>query len=245
MWLGIINAGSRIARRFRRDPRRLPSPTPGQLTPPLCPESKAKSWYGKPLNMLPGSGLVRPAVKPKAGMVNRSMCSQAPGWSGRPGAGQLRCLPHFEFGVNSEIKLGCRLPSVGLRAKQLAGYKTRTAVAIILFYFIHFIFLHIHILASFWTSRDHRCRPFSPPALGFEFLSRIRRVQQSRCSSIFDRVMLTHAFALSASRFVHKRKYLRIYTSTHSAGLELTKLISTRPEDNTDTPPGRPALDTW
>ena len=45
--------------------------------------------------------------------------------------------------------------------------------------------------------------------------------------------MLTHARALSASLLVHKKQSLRIYTSTHSAGLELTKLTyNTRLEDN-------------
>ena len=58
------------------------------------------------------------------------------------------------------------------------------------------------------------------------------RVQQSHCSSISHRVLLTHALALSASQFVHKKKSQRIYTSMHSAGLELTKLTYTRLEDN-------------
>ena len=53
------------------------------------------------------------------------------------------------------------------------------------------------------------------------------RVQQSHCSSIFHRVLLTHAPALSASQLVvHKKKSPRIYASMHSAGLELTKLTS-------------------
>ena len=58
------------------------------------------------------------------------------------------------------------------------------------------------------------------------------RVQQSHCSWIFHRVLLTHALALSASQFVHKKKSQRIYTSMHSVGLELTKLTYTRLEDN-------------
>ena len=58
------------------------------------------------------------------------------------------------------------------------------------------------------------------------------RVQQSRCSSIVHRMLLTQALALSASQFVHKKKSQRIYTSMHSAGLELTKLTYTRLEDN-------------
>ena len=59
-----------------------------------------------------------------------------------------------------------------------------------------------------------------------------RRVQQSHCSSVFYRVLLTHVLALSASQFEHKKKSQRIYTSMHSAGLELTKLTYTRLEDN-------------
>ena len=58
------------------------------------------------------------------------------------------------------------------------------------------------------------------------------RVQQSHCSSIVHRMLLTHALALSASQFVHKKKSQRIYTSMHLAGLELTKLTYTRLEDN-------------
>ena len=58
------------------------------------------------------------------------------------------------------------------------------------------------------------------------------RVQQSHCPSIFRRLLLTHALALSASRIVHKKKSPRIFTSMHSAGLELTKLTYTRLEGN-------------
>ena len=58
------------------------------------------------------------------------------------------------------------------------------------------------------------------------------RVQQSHCSSIFHRVLLTHALALSASQCVHKKKSQRIYTSMHAAGLELTKVTYTRLEDD-------------
>ena len=41
------------------------------------------------------------------------------------------------------------------------------------------------------------------------------RVQQSHCSSTFHRVLLTHALALSASQFVHKKKSQRIYAHIH------------------------------
>ena len=64
------------------------------------------------------------------------------------------------------------------------------------------------------------------------------RVQQSHCSSISHRVLLTHALALSASQFVHKKKSQRVYTSMHSAALELTKLTYTKLEDNLIRHPG-------
>ena len=30
-------------------------------------------------------------------------------------------------------------------------------------------FFHTHLLSNFWTSHGHRCRPFSPPVLAFNF----------------------------------------------------------------------------
>ena len=73
--------------------------------------------------------------------------------------------------------------------------------------------------------------PFRPRFLPSIFIA--HRVQRSHCSSFFHGVLLlTHALALSASQFVHKTKSQRIYTSMHSAGLELTKLTYTRLEDN-------------
>ena len=71
----------------------------------------------------------------------------------------------------------------------------------------------------------------SPPRF-LPSISIAHRVQQSLCSSIFHRVLLTHALALSASQFVHKKKSPRIYTSMHSGGFELTKPTYTRLEDN-------------
>ena len=97
-------------------------------------------------------------------------------------------------------------------------------------YIYIFFFLSTLSLSSFWTSRGHRCHPFSSPVLAFNFVA--HSVQQSHCSSIVHRMLLTHALALSASQFVHKKKSQRIYTSVHSAGLELTKLTYTRLEDN-------------
>ena len=67
--------------------------------------------------------------------------------------------------------------------------------------------------------------PLLPRFLPSIFIA--HRVQQSHCSSIFHRLLLTHALALSASQLVHRKKSRRTYTSVHSAGLELTKLTYT------------------
>ena len=72
--------------------------------------------------------------------------------------------------------------------------------------------------------------PSSPRSLPSIFIA--HSVQQSHCSSIFHRVLLTHALALSASQLVRKKKSPRMYTSMHSGGFELTKLTYTRLEDN-------------
>ena len=97
-------------------------------------------------------------------------------------------------------------------------------------YIYIYIFFFTLLLSSFWTGRGHRCRPFSPPVLAFNFIA--HEVQQSHCSSIFHRVLLIHALALSASQFAHKKKSQRIDTSMHFVGLELTKLTYTRLKDN-------------
>ena len=112
------------------------------------------------------------------------------------------------------------------RVSQPSG-EVKTEVSPLLFFF----FLTL-LLSSFWTSRGHRCRPFSPPVLSPSvFIA--HRVQQPHCSSIFHRMLLTHALALSASQFVHKKKSQRIFSSMHSAKLELTKLTYYgRLEDN-------------
>ena len=97
----------------------------------------------------------------------------------------------------------------------------------ILFYFI--FFAHFYFPAS-GQAVVTGVIPSPPRFLPSIFIA--HRVQQSHCSSIVHRMMLTHALALSASQFVHKKKSQRIYTSMHSAGLELTKLTYTRLEDN-------------
>ena len=94
-----------------------------------------------------------------------------------------------------------------------------------------FFFTHLLLLSSFWTSRGHRCRPFSPPVLAFNYY----RAQGSSIPLLVD---FSSSVADSCSRafrkasFVHKKKSPRIYTSMHSGGFELTKLTYTRLEDN-------------
>ena len=88
------------------------------------------------------------------------------------------------------------------------------------------------LLYNFWTSRGHRCHPFPSPGSCLQNLIAHSTVQQFHCSSIFHRLLLTHALALSASQFVHKKKFPRIYTNMHSGGPELAKLAYTRLEDN-------------
>ena len=97
-------------------------------------------------------------------------------------------------------------------------------------FFFSFSFLaHFHFPAS-GQGVVTGVIPSPPRFLPSIFIA--HRVQQSHCSSIVHRMLLTHALALSASQFVHKKKSQRIYTSMHSAGLELTKLTYTRLEDN-------------
>ena len=92
-----------------------------------------------------------------------------------------------------------------------------------------FFFAHFYFPAS-GQAVDTGVIPSPPRFLPSIFIA--HRVQQSHCSSIVHRVLLTHALALSACQFVHNKKSQRFFTSMHSAGLELTKLTYTRLEDN-------------
>ena len=95
--------------------------------------------------------------------------------------------------------------------------------------YFFFIFEHFYFPA-FGQAVVTGVIPSPPRFLPSFFIA--HRVQQSHWSSSVHRVSLTHALALSASQLVHKKKSQRIYTSMHSAGLELTKLTYTRLEDN-------------
>ena len=99
-----------------------------------------------------------------------------------------------------------------------------------------YIFFHTLLVSNFWTSRG--ILPSPSRLLPSIFIS--HRVQKSHCSWTFLPVVQTHAFAIFASQFVDKRKFQRIYTSMHSAGLELTKLTYYQAPAQPDTPPKRP-----
>ena len=100
---------------------------------------------------------------------------------------------------------------------------------------LHFFFSFFFFFAHFYFPASGQAVvagvvPSPPRFLPSIFIA--HRVQHSHCSSIFYRMLLTHALALSASQFVRKKKSPRIYTSMHSAGLELTKRTYTRLEDS-------------
>ena len=84
---------------------------------------------------------------------------------------------------------------------------------------VHYIYIY-----------PHHCLMGSPRFLPSNFIA--HRVQQSHCSSIFHRVLLAHALALSAGQFVYKKKSPRFYTNIHSGRFELTKLTYARLADN-------------
>ena len=71
--------------------------------------------------------------------------------------------------------------------------------------------------------------PSPPRFLAAIFIA--HKIKQSDCLSIFHRVLLIHALAFSENQLVHN-KSPPIYTSMHSGGFEITKLIYTRFEDN-------------
>ena len=96
--------------------------------------------------------------------------------------------------------------------------------------FFFLSFAHFYFPASGQAVVTRSVVPSFPRFLPLIFI--VHRVQQSHCSSIFHRVLLTHALALSASQFVRKKKSPRIYTRMHSGVFELTKLTYTRLEDN-------------
>ena len=67
-----------------------------------------------------------------------------------------------------------------------------------------FFFFHtsaFQLLDTPWS----QVSSFLPAGSCLQFLSRIRRVQQSHCSSTFHRMLLTRVLALSAGQFVRRK----------------------------------------
>ena len=88
------------------------------------------------------------------------------------------------------------------------------------FTFLSFFFSHSSFPAS-GQAGVTGVVPSLPPVLAFNFLSRIPgRVQQSHCSSIFHRVLLTHALALFPQVNLYTRKipneFIRVCTGRGS-----------------------------
>ena len=97
-----------------------------------------------------------------------------------------------------------------------------------------FICTHIYFLPASGQAVVTAVVPSSPP----RFLPSIliaHTVPQFHCSSIFHRVLLTHALALPAGQFVNKKKSPRRFTSMHSGVFQLTRTLVERYEQGTNT----------
>ena len=104
---------------------------------------------------------------------------------------------------------------------------------------IIFVYIYMYFFfLSFRTLLLSRLKPWSqvpsllPPGSSI-FIA--HTVQQSHCSSIFHRVLLTHAIALSASQFVHPTniyEYAPGGIRTHETDLYQDNLIRHRGDRN-------------
>ena len=133
-----------------------------------------------------------------------------------PDPGSLsKLFSPFRFGVSSID---------GLRITHMPLHPSDSTDHMFFFFFLHTS--TFQLLDKPWSQVSSLLPPRFLPSI---FIA--HRVQQSHCLSIVHRMLLTHALALSASQFVHKKKSQLIYSSMHSAGLELTKLTYTKLED--------------
>ena len=106
-------------------------------------------------------------------------------------------------------------------------------------YTIDYLLFHNSTLNSQLLNKPcSRVSSVLPPVLASICFA--NRVQQSHCSSIVHRVLLTHALAFSSSQFVHEKKSPRICTSMHTGGNH--ELTYTRLEDNLIRHRERPAI---
>ena len=111
--------------------------------------------------------------------------------------------------------------------------------ACIMYLYMHIIFFFVSVLlSSFWISCVVSGVVPSPPRyMPSVFIA--HRVQHSPCSSTSHGKLQTHVFAISASPFVHMKKFPRTYTSrgTRTHAIDLYTRISCY----RSIPPGRPA----
>ena len=129
---------------------------------------------------------------------------------------------------------------VNVRTTTSGGESAQVEGKLQFFFFFFFFFWHTFTFQLLDKPSSQASSRLLPDSCLQFFIA--HKVQQSHCSSIVHRVLLTHALALSASQLVHKKKSQRIYTSMHSAGLELTKLTYTRLEDNLIRHRGDPVI---
>ena len=118
----------------------------------------------------------------------------------------------------------------------LGGVKAPLHIVLSVTFF--FFFSSTLLLSSFWTSHvvtSVAPSPPRPPRCSPSILCRAYLVGFSNPTArrFFHRgVLLTHALALSASQFVHKKSPYEFTQACTREGLELTKLTYTRLEDN-------------
>ena len=107
-----------------------------------------------------------------------------------------------------------------------------------MFFFCYFYTL---LLSSFWTSRGHRCRPFFPPVLVFNFY----RAKGSAIPLLVDfssSVANSRSRAFRASQFVNKKKSPDEFIEYALGGGRTHETDLYQARGYPDTPPGRPSV---
>ena len=62
-----------------------------------------------------------------------------------------------------------RIKSCGCKTESIFGRDRFVRLSASLIFYFLFNYFRTLLLSSFWTSRGHRCRPFFPPVLAFNF----------------------------------------------------------------------------
>ena len=188
-----------------------------------------------------------PAVQDSGSTDGGGSLGQLSAFSGAPTCGPPPPPPPPPPPSRKRLRhiLCCMLPSCVPRDSVLSlptafAISVRLLVLLCFNKEIIFTYIYIYIIFSrFYFPASGRAVVTgvvpAPPPLPPVFLPSIfiaHRVQQSHRPSTFHRALLTHALALSASRFVHEKKNPHECTRVHySAGLELTKPTCARLED--------------